>query len=432
MTGFETEQRGETTFLTYIVEEGALDTALSGMLLRNRIPGLLAYSAAQVDRDRICSYNITSKISLKQYFSRPVKKDVLLKVFLGILSAVENAEEYMIRQSDLLFDSEYIYISVSDCVPELVCLPVKREGERQENAVLAFFRGMMVETEFDRQEDRSYVAELIGFMNRPEAAQYDTFRKQLERMRGPVRVARPPVPERREPVPERPAEPRPTPAPPVPPVRPLQPDQPSEEKKRFSFFPAKKEKPPKPPKQPKPGKGKKVAVDSANVGFNVPGITPPPPPPTEAAQTPPPSAGFDVGSPAKGAGDHVPRQTPVAVVDLASEETVVMGSGGLLGKTDGKPWLVQLRTGVACPMDRFPFRIGKEASYVDFCVIGNAAVSRSHADIESGEDGFYITDNNSKNHTFLEKEQLLPGKPYLLPPGAHFFLANEEFVFELR
>lgn len=422
MTGFKKEQRGENTFLTYAVEEDNLDSVLSGMLLRNHIPGLLAYSSAQVDRDRICSYNITSKVTLKQYFSHPVNRERLLKVFMGILNTVTEAEEYLIRQSDLLFDSEYIYVSVSDGMPALLCLPVKREAEGAD--MFAFFRQIMFEANFDEKEDRGYVAELISFMKRPEATRYSEFRRYLEGMSRPNR-----------PAPSREFRPAPKPAPQPVSAAPSSPvESPREEpkekaeegKKRFGLFGGgKKEKKEKKGKEPKPAKEKR-----SGLGFSVPGMETEEPvgrkEENRAAEPVP------VGGPGPAPRPEPARPSPVAVVDLTSEETVVMGSGGILGGK-GTPWLVHLRTGTAQPVDRFPFRIGKERSYVDFCVTGNAAVSRSHADIQSDEQGgFWLIDNNSKNHSYIDKERLLPGQPYPLLPGAHFFLANEEFVFELR
>ena len=107
-----------------------------------------------------------------------------------------------------------------------------------------------------------------------------------------------------------------------------------------------------------------------------------------------------------------------------------MGDIALSGS--GIPYLTLLRTGEKVKIDRFPFRIGVVASYVDFCVADNRAISRSHADIRQGDSGYYLVDNNSKNRSFIEGRPLEPGVEERLSPGTHFFLANEEFLFELR
>lgn len=432
MIEFHKEQKGENTFLTCAVEESVLDGTLSGMLLRNQIPGLLPYATAQMDRQRICSYNITSKVSLRQYFSRPVSREKLLNVFLGILNTVIESEEYLIRPEDLVFDSDYIYVSVSDGAPSLLCLPMENHGMGGE--LLPLFREIMFETTFDEGEDRSYVAELIGFMKKSESGQPKEFRSYLESLRAPQKAQ----PGAWEPAPA--PRPTPTPAatgatPPAPPVSIPAPApspapakepvaSPKEEKKRFGLFGGgKKEKKERPLKKEKPAAGE--------FSFNIPGVTPKSRPepvvsPAAAAETPAPSAPAPAFDP--------PRSTPAVapiVVDLGSEETTFWGQD-TPAPLIATPFITQLRGGKSQRVDRFPFRLGKERSYVDFCVEGNPAVSRSHADIRCENGQYWIADNNSKNRTFINDQPVLPGQPQRLESGMHFFMANEEFVFELR
>ena len=432
MLDFVVEQREACTFLTCSLEEKQLDSTVSGMLLRNNIEGLLPYSAAQVDGRRIISYNITSKIPLKQYFSRPVRRNTLLQVMLGILDGVDHAKEYLIRQSDLVFDPEYIYISVSDGMPFLLCLPVAQDNAGPD--LLAFFRELLFKTVFDEHEDRSYVAELISIMNQPAGGSYRQFHDRLKKMldgapgkeqlaprpqAGPAPVQSAPPQQRPQPAPQQP--PRPQPVPPQP--------QPEPEKKK-GLFGGKREKKPSAPKKER--KQKAGAAPQPDLGFQVPGMETPVAQQAEVSSPAPERAPAPTAQP-QNAARPVYQTAPaggVPVVDLVSEETVVMGAGS--SAVAGKPWLIRLHTGTAQPVDRLPYRLGKEPSYADFCITGNAAVSRSHADIQQDEQGYWLTDNNSKNHTYVDGKRLVPGQPCQVFHGTHFFLANEEFVFELR
>lgn len=80
------------------------------------------------------------------------------------------------------------------------------------------------------------------------------------------------------------------------------------------------------------------------------------------------------------------------------------------------------------------FRIGKEKSYVNYCVTGNPTISRNHAEIEYVDGTYYIVDKNSTNKSYLGNDPtaLEPEKKYPLKSGDHFKLSNEEFVFELK
>lgn len=92
------------------------------------------------------------------------------------------------------------------------------------------------------------------------------------------------------------------------------------------------------------------------------------------------------------------------------------------------PFLIRKKTKEKIFINRDVFKLGKEKSYVDY-YIENDAVSRTHADIIRKKNCFYIVDQESLNHTFLEGKQI-PARQYAkLESGQSFILANEEFTF---
>lgn len=92
------------------------------------------------------------------------------------------------------------------------------------------------------------------------------------------------------------------------------------------------------------------------------------------------------------------------------------------------PFLIRTKTKEKIFINRDIFKIGKERKQVDYYV-DNDAVSRSHADIIRKKDHFFVVDQDSLNHTFLEGKQI-PAKQYTrLESGQSFVLANEEFIF---
>ena len=59
----------------------------------------------------------------------------------------------------------------------------------------------------------------------------------------------------------------------------------------------------------------------------------------------------------------------------------------------------------------------------------NSAISRSHADIYTRNDGYYITDNASLNHTYVNGVMLMAHQQMLLTNGSIIQLADEVFEF---
>lgn len=90
--------------------------------------------------------------------------------------------------------------------------------------------------------------------------------------------------------------------------------------------------------------------------------------------------------------------------------------------------LVRTLTEERIKINKQVFRLGKERSYVDYFV-NNSAVSRSHADIITRGNCYYVNDLNSKNHTYINGKMLPVKCEIEIHDGDRLKLGNEEFVF---
>ncbi|MGM9941654.1 MAG: FHA domain-containing protein [Bulleidia sp.] len=93
------------------------------------------------------------------------------------------------------------------------------------------------------------------------------------------------------------------------------------------------------------------------------------------------------------------------------------------------PTLFRILTNETISINKPVFRIGKERSYVDYFVSNNIAVSRSHADIITRGNQYYIKDLNSKNHTYVNNVSIPVQTEVEIFNGDHIRLGNEEFIF---
>ena len=96
------------------------------------------------------------------------------------------------------------------------------------------------------------------------------------------------------------------------------------------------------------------------------------------------------------------------------------------------PYLIRKRTGERIAINRNLFKLGKDASYVDYCIRDNPAVSRNHADIVRKPDGYYLIDKGSLNHTFVNGKKLAVDEYRKLENGCLMQLADEVFEFGLK
>ncbi|MBQ3066361.1 MAG: FHA domain-containing protein [Clostridia bacterium] len=198
----------------------------------------------------------------------------------------------------------------------------------------------------------------------------------------------------------------------------------------------------------------------ANNGFAIPGPgvqqTPPPvapavppvnvpkpqqPPvqpqvkPQTATPTPPPTPPKQTPAPAAYVQPQVPQGQPMnfgetVLMDGAgsSNDTTILGA---VAATQVKPHLVRTKNNEKINLDKPVFRIGKEKSFADYVISDNPVISRSHANIVSHDDAYFVIDTNSTNHTYVDGVMIQSNVETPLVHGTKLRLANEEFEFRM-
>jgi hypothetical protein len=99
--------------------------------------------------------------------------------------------------------------------------------------------------------------------------------------------------------------------------------------------------------------------------------------------------------------------------------------------TPKQPYLLRIKNGERIPITGNIFRLGKEEKFVDYVIHDNEAISRSHANIISRNGRYFLQDNNSTNHSFLNGQQCVSNVELPLQDKASIRLGNEEFQFLL-
>ena len=96
------------------------------------------------------------------------------------------------------------------------------------------------------------------------------------------------------------------------------------------------------------------------------------------------------------------------------------------------PYLIRVNTDERIMITKQTFKIGKAGMGVDYTISGNGAISRVHA-IITGKDGeYFIKDNKSTNHTFVNGKSVDEGESEKLTNNCKIVLGDEEFIFKLQ
>jgi hypothetical protein len=98
----------------------------------------------------------------------------------------------------------------------------------------------------------------------------------------------------------------------------------------------------------------------------------------------------------------------------------------------GYPVLIRKSTGEQVVVNKKVFCIGKADQGVDYKILGNKSISRRHAYITCINGVYYLRDNNSTNHVYLNGQQIYSNVEVDIPDNSIIRISNEEFVFKYR
>lgn len=483
---FTFETQGTNTYLVYQVgDEDRIDSMSLGMLTNNKIPGLASTIFTQMDMTKYVKFNVSAKISVKQFFNGPVNKKRLIGVFNGIVDAMLSSEEYMIDPSSILLDLEYIFADVSTCETILICVPL--EGYSNGVKLGEFFKSIMFNTQFDQTENCDHVAKLMNYLNSSPVFSLDEFKKVLES------ISTSSAPEVKKvdvaPANDKGGSNQPkvnggtTPpasggtvnnggsnqpkvnggtVPPSngglsgvatpPPANNGGQQPPKKGKKPGLFAGLFKKDVDKQKTQP----AKKPANAGGNPSYPVPGMEVGgmaiPGQPDPVVEKKPAGGGQTVnnGGAAKPAtttnggtqsGGTTPPVTPRGHAANFGEttvlnkgnigETTVLNAAAQQQQKQIAPHLIRAKNNEKISVNKPVFRIGKERSYVDYFIGDNTAISRSHANIVTRDGAYYLVDTNSTNHSFVNGEMIPSNEEVRIEHGTKIMLANEDFEFRL-
>jgi len=540
MYEFTYENNGTNTYLVYeIGSEDKIDSMSLGMITNNKIPGLAPTIFTQMDQNKFIKFNVSSKITLQALFSGTVNRKRMIGSFKGIVDAFLSAEDYMLDNSSIILDVNYIFFDVSTNEVTMILLPMV--GKQKTNTELCeFFKDKVYSIQSDVSEDCSHVAKMLNYLNSSSTFTLDSFKTLLQGLddsntssagisltkpvnqipAAPITVAPVSAPVAATPV----VAPVTAPQQPVvqPPVVPAAPVVPVPAPSPAPVVAKSAPQVNNPPKAaggmavpPKAAGGMAVppkASTNANAAVNT--TTPDgkdislfyllqhynsdnaaaykaqkeakkaakaaaQPPKNQAAPAKPPKKGKVPASPVAPApavpGAPVPVQNPAVMPPMAVPpqaqavpqmqpqmqqqpivtmpqapisgsnfgETTVLG-GGVAGETTvlgqsnanvsnqpANPVLVRVKNSEVIRINKFPFRVGKERSFVDYFIGDNTAVSRSHAEIVKQSGSYFVKDMNSTNHTFVNGNMIQSGIDVQINVGDHIKFANEEFEFKL-
>ncbi len=470
-------------FVTYKLRpDEMLDRMTMGMLTNNQIKGIIPVVYSQVDDERWMKYEVTSMIPLNTYLLNVLTRQKMLELLEQVIDVFILAEDYMIDASFIVLNQKDVFVNPVTGEIGILCLPVM--GYVCDVTLRSFFASVMGTAQVSSRDNRDYVVQIQSFVNGGKFS-IAGFKKMLEELiHGSVqRVQREKTDEaiysmeevssqmavaveavaqmtnqnRENKGMKNAARKTATDGVLIPEAengqvvpKTVTSDKPEKERKGL-FGRKKKEK-----KQKKTEMAPGIAIP----GMSVPGMLEPiersqtalkdtAPEPVVSREGPGPTTAMtsqNLSSIADSiSGGRIGVQTiaenkpewhispdynEVAISDATVYLDVGQTGGAAVSASQEPPAVLQrVRTGEMITLGKDEFILGKDAGQVDYCISNNGTISRVHARIIRKNKQYFIMDENSLNHTYVNERPVAPAQEYPLMNHSSIRLSDEEFLF---
>lgn len=444
MIDFQIETNGNMKYLVMELPENVMcDTLGIGMLQNNDIPGLLPVVKENDHISNYLTYQIASYyVPLAQELLVPMNRKAFLTIIKKVLETALLLEDYMMEPGFLLLSPEYIYYNKEKLDIKLIYYPLLMNAH--EFQVKNFVKEMIMNMEFNTSEDNTYIAKIINILNSKSVIAIEEVLEEIHSL-----IALTPATEYK--------------------MSDMQPIYPEKKQENLvsnidfedtptlvlnhldeDFVPEKKEDKPEHSQIPNRNMSsarnnikipslKPVALEIGEVDDEI-----------EYAEEPVKKRWSLFGKREKKENKDEEKNISISSSlpepmqiqrRYVEDETVVLGMPMVADSEETtqlyqdehiptiRATLIKRNTREKINISKDIFKVGKEKSKVDYCIINNTAVSRTHADIIYQQERFFIMDNNSLNHTFVNGEQIPSNQPVPLIDHAIICFANEEFEF---
>ena len=459
---------GNVTALVCELQPGdQLESVSLRAMANGKLRAFAPASFSQVNNTKFIRYDISGRIAAFKLLGSPVSKQVLLGMISGIADAMASIEENNVDISTVVLDPNHVFTDAASGGTVLICRPLIVKPTGANAGALCQF--LLNKAQMADPADSGVKEQLLEFLKRNPAPNPGELKAAVEHAAQaapaqpkadvPVQVpAQPPVPAQpvvvSQPQPQIPED-KPlsmfrllehqkkmnAPAPQIP-VQPAAPAKPAAAPKpAFEVPPAPAKAAPKPAFEVPPVSAKNAAPKPA---FEVPPApvkpaeaahrpveVPPAPKPVQPVTPPKPVQPVTPPKPVQPVTPPMPVQpvTPPQPKAADPSPTTVVDANAFAG---AHAYLLRLKTGDRAPITKPFFRIGKEKSFVDYCISDNSAISRAHAYILNKNGQYFLVDTHSTNHTYINGGMIQPDVETRLFHGAKLRLANEEFEFRLH
>ena len=345
-------------------------------------------------------YDVTGRVPLRSLLTRVMTKEEAVGLFASVADALLYGMEKGINPKFILLDSDLVFVSEESGSMRFICVPAVNHG-LQAKPLRAYIKELIANMQYEPSENLDYVGKIINYLNQNKKLDPADFIDFLDSLEAAGNMAASPsVGFMAADMAVKPVAAADVAVKPV-----MVADMPGNIPEIKLHKEKEKPAPVIPDFAPEPAK--KVVLEDIDL-----------------------SAAFE---PVHEIRPEAMSDIPEISLDVApraeAAPTIITPEPAPVNFVVSQPYLIRKKNGERIPIDKDEFKIGKIPGMADYLLADNPAVSRMHAIIHKIDGSYYICDNYSTNSTFLNGEQLEPGKNYILLNGVRINFANDEFTY---
>lgn len=383
--------------------EEQIDKVAAGMLDNNDIKGMLPFSVMQFDDKVAARYDITSLISVSELLDKCISRETIISVIDSVLTVMENAEDYLIDPDSVILDCEKMFYDEKDGRLCMCVMPFVGKNNSSPS-LRVFLKNFICRVKFDSTENCDYIGKMLGYLNSENEFSTEDFRYIVDEQKCGIAVVNECEPDKI-----------------IPDFSPEDNDEENEPPVKFTLKKPEEESVDTSEEKEEPAFRIPLdfyADESENESGNIKGIL---------SKIFKESKGKSKGKKKESEtqdDDRIMIQYCDSNGEIVSENDTV-----LLNERRKKTFLLRVSNNEKIIIRGNRFRIGTEEKSVDYCIADNCAVSRMHAEIIHRNNSYFIVDNNSTNHTFINEQEIRSKREMKLQNKSRIKLADEEFIF---
>lgn len=179
MPRFQITTQENQTFLSAILEENEiLNNSAKQILTQNDLPGVAELFFSQRNDVQTIRYEITSKMSMDNYFNHMMTRKNILAIIKSMVETVLSADDYLLSADRFLLEPEYVFIENNTYEASLIYLPIN--GIEPRGDLRSCILQLLMSVCYDDADDNAYIAHIITLLNsRDEQQPYEELLRYL-------------------------------------------------------------------------------------------------------------------------------------------------------------------------------------------------------------------------------------------------------------